>query len=64
MDNKKGGSNEKNGAIFVVMILVLVFVFVTDSFAQRGMRWREAAAGRGNTVWQNVRYKDCGNTCQ
>jgi hypothetical protein len=42
---------KKNGAIFVVMILVLVFVFVTDSFAQRGMRWRGSGGWGGGTQY-------------
>ena len=31
---------KKNGVIFVTMMLVLAFVFVSHSFAQRGMRWK------------------------
>ncbi|MEQ8253869.1 MAG: DNA-binding protein [Smithellaceae bacterium] len=30
---------KRNVAVLVTMIFVMVFVFATDSFAQRGMRW-------------------------
>ena len=31
---------KRNAAVLVTMIFVLVFVLATDSFAQRGMRWK------------------------